>query len=74
MDDLSLKIGKINLIRICNSDGSDTCCCKIHSHRSTKSACTDDQHFCIEEFLLALGTNLFEDDVTGITLQLFVCK
>ena len=33
MDNLSLQIGKIYFICVCNSDSSHTCCCKIKSCR-----------------------------------------
>ena len=68
MDNLSLKIGKINFIRIGNSDRSYTCCRQIHSCRCSKSTCPNNQYTGVQEFFLSFGTNLFEDDMTGITL------
>ena len=68
MDNLSLKIGKINFIRIGNSDRSYTCCRQIHSCRCSKSTCPNNQYTGVQEFFLSFGANLFEDDMTGITL------
>ena len=66
MDDLSLKIGKIHFIGICNSDGSNSGCCQIHGCRCSESAGSNDQYTGIQELFLSLCTNFFENDVAGI--------
>ena len=74
VDDLALEVGKVYFVSICNADGTHAGCCQIHCCRSTQAACTNDQHFRIEQLLLSLDANLFQDDVTGVALDLFVGK
>ena len=74
VDDLSLKIGKIYLICIYDSDSSHTCCCKIKGCRCSKSAGSDDQNLGIQKLFLAFYSDLFQDDMAGVTLKLLICK
>ena len=74
MNDLSLQVGKIYLIRIHNTDSSYSCCCQIKCCRGTKSTGTDDQNAGIQQLFLSLHSHFLENDMTGISLKLFVCK
>ena len=74
VDDLSLKIGKIYLICIYDSDCSHTCCCKVKGCRCSKSAGSDDKNLGIQKLFLAFYSHLFQDDVAGVTLKLLICK
>ena len=74
VDDLTLKIGKVYLICICNSNRSHTCCRKVKSCRCSKSACSDDQNTGIEQFFLSFCSNLFQNDMSGISFELIICK
>ena len=74
VDDLSLQIGKVYLIRICDADSAYARCSEIHRCRRTESARTYDEHLGIEQLLLSLCAYLLEDDMTRIALYLFVGK
>ena len=74
VDDLSLQVGEIYLIRICDTDGSHTGCCQIHDTRCTKSAGSDDQNLCVQQFFLSFGAYFLQNDMTGVTLKLLVTE
>ena len=74
MNDLTLKIGKVYLICICNSDSSHTCCCEVKGCRCSQSPCSDDQDAGIEQFFLSFCSNLFQNDMSGITFELIICE
>ena len=70
MDDLPLQIRKVNDIEIHEADGADTGCCQIHRRGCAEAARADDEHLAIEQLLLSLATNLLQDDVSRVTLEL----
>ena len=74
MNDLPLKIGQVYLICVCNADSTHASCCQIHCCRSAQTACTNNQHLGIQQLLLSLYANFFQNDVAGIALDLFVGK
>ena len=74
MDNLTLQIRKVHHVGVGNTDGSHTCCGKVHGYRCSETTCTNHENLRVQKLLLALRTNLFQDDVAGIALQLFVGK
>ena len=74
MNDLPLEIGQVYFVCICNADRTYACGSQIHCSRSTQTAGTDNQHLGIQQLLLSLDTDFFQNDVAGVTLDLFVGK
>ena len=74
MDNLTLQIRKVHHVGVGNSDGAYTCCGKVHGDRSPETTCTNHENLRVQKLLLALRAHLFQDDVAGIALQLFVGK
>ena len=68
---LPLKIGKIDLVEIDNTNGPNAGSRQIKRSRRSKSSCPDAQDARSFESILPLGRNLGHDEMTRVTLQFF---
>ena len=71
VENLPLKIGKIDIVEIDNADGPNARSCEIKRSRRSKSSGTDAQDARSFESILPLGGNLGHDEMTGVALQFF---
>ena len=71
---LALEVGEIHLVRVSDADGAYSRSREVESCRGAKSTGADDEHLCVEQLLLPLCADFLKDNVTGVTLQLFVCE
>jgi hypothetical protein len=72
VDDLALEVGKIDHVKIYQSDASDTGSGKVESEGSTQSAGSDEQDFGLLELELAFHPDLRDDDMAAIPEDLIL--
>src|SRR5512139_856778 len=72
MDDLTLQVGEIDLVTVNDTYRPHPCCGQIEGRRRTEAARPYDEYLGLQEFLLAFATNLFQDDVSAVPLNLLI--
>src|SRR6266852_2922162 len=73
MEDLPLKIGKIDHIIIDDAESSDPCRGEVQCGRRAESTCTDQQDPCGFELFLSFSSNFGQDEVPAVTKK-FVAR
>ena len=71
MHDLALQIGEIDPVVVDDADRPDTGGGQVHQHRRAEAAGADHQYARGEQLFLPLLADLVEDQVAGVTLELF---
>src|SRR4029077_15559118 len=69
VENLPLKIGKIDIVEIDNADGSNAGGCQVKRGRRSESSGADAQDARSFESALPLGCNLGHDEMTRVALQ-----
>ena len=72
MDDLALKVSKINVVAIDDTDSTHTGCRKILKRGRAKPPCANNDHASVLKTFLPLQCNLWHDEVTAVPEYFFV--
>ena len=74
MDDLALQVGEVDNVVVDDADGTDPGGGQIEQQRRAEAAGTDHQDLRAEKARLAFAADFLQQDVTGITLNLFFAE
>ena len=70
MQDLALEVREVDGVVVDETDRADTRGREVHRHRGAETTGTDDQHARVQELALSGATDLVEDDVPRVPLDL----
>src|SRR6185369_8551657 len=70
VDHLTLQIGKINIVRIGNTDCTHSGSCQVEGDRCAETAGADYQYATVKQLLLPFAANFFQNDMARVALYL----